>query len=225
MNSKKDGGGGYFNRLIRDGNRRVFVTAAISFFTTLAFCCYNVFLGIAYGVVWNWCIAVYFALLLGIRAFVIFSEIKFYKDKLPDDVKALNRKNLYLVQSTVLLVLDVALIAPVSLMVMQMKAVAYSGVPAIAVAAYTTYKIISATVNYLKTGKINILSVKILRKVNLIDALVSVLSLQYTMVMTFGDGVVGEMFKVCAVTSFLIWGLTVVVSVFSIYQAVKLKKK
>lgn len=64
---------------------------------------------------------------------------------------------------------------------------------AITIAAYTTYKIIMSAINFSKAKKNGNLSVKMLRNVNLVDALVSVLSLQYALVMTFGGGIEGDM--------------------------------
>ncbi len=63
---------------------------------------------------------------------------------------------------------------------MQQKDINYSEIPALTIAAYTTYKITAASINIVKTRKGKHLSVKILRNVNFVDALVSVLSLQYT---------------------------------------------
>lgn len=170
----------------------------------MLFTAYNVFLCIAYKAVWTFGIAVYYALLLSIRAYVIFSERRFHKERLTDEQKENKRKKLFLIQSIFLFIIDFALIAPISLMVLQKKTVNYSTIPAITVAAYTTYKIVISTRNIIKTRNVPHLSLKILRTVNFVDALVSVLTLQYTLIITFGGGMDKDMFILCAVSSFSI---------------------
>lgn len=60
-----------------------------------------------------------------------------------------------------------------------------------------------------------------LRNVNLVDALVSVLSLQYALVMTFGGGIEGDMLFLCAFSSLAVWGFLIILSVVN---AVKSRK-
>lgn len=223
MERKEREGNKFFKRIKNDHVFRAFVFSSLSFCVTIAFTAYNVFLGIAYGAGWNISIAIYYALLLCIRAYVLFSEMRYYKAKLTEEQKEQKRKKLFLVQSILLLLLDLALIAPVSLMVLQKKAVNYSAIPAITVAAYTTYKITLSSINVVKTRKERHLSLKILRKVNFVDAMVSILTLQYTLIMTFG-GMDRDIFILCAVTSFAVWAFIMVISLISLGQSVKLLK-
>lgn len=203
---------------------RTFVSSTLSFFITLAFAGYNIFLGIAYQTIWNIGIAVYYILLGGIRAYVLFSERKLHKLGLTDKQKEKANKKLYFVQSIFLFFIDLALILPISLMVMQEKEVHYTTIPAIATAVYTTYKIIISTRNFIKNKTQKHISVKILKNINFIDALVSVLSLQYTLIMTFGDGIKGKMLALCAASAFGIWAFLLAVSFLSMAKAIKLSR-
>lgn len=212
-------------RIKNDYVFRALIVSTLSFFVTLMFAGYNTLLGIVYKSVWNIGIAVYYFLLLCIRAYVIFSERKFYKNKLTDEEKENKRKRIFLVQSILLFVIDIALIVPISLMVMQKKDVNYSTIPAIMTAAYTTYKIVISSRNIIKTRNERHLSIKILRTVNFVDALVSVLSLQYLLIMTFGGEIDNQMFIFCAVSSFAIWTFLIVLSLISLVQSIKLQKQ
>lgn len=203
---------------------RTFISSTLSFFVTIAFAGYNIFLGVSYQSAWNIGIAIYYALLVCIRACILFSEKRFHKKYLTDEQKEPARKNLFLMQSIFLFIIDLALIAPISLMVMQEKEIHFTAIPAIATAAYTTYKIILSTRSIIKTRKQKNLSVRILKNISFVDALVSVLSLQYTLIMTFGNGIEGEMLTLCATTSFAIWTLLIVVSLLSLFKAIKLKQ-
>ena len=213
MEHKERVGIGVLKRIKNDYVFRTFIFSALSFFVTLVFTIYNTFLGVAYKSVWNIGIALYYALLLCIRAYIIFSERKFYKNNLTDGQKDRKRKIIFFVQSILLLIIDFALIAPISLMVLQKRAIKFSQIPAIAMAGYTSFKIFVSTRNIFKTKFEMNLSIKMLRNINFIDALVSILSLQYTLIMTFGGGLVENMFTLCAISSFC---LNVWIFIFSL---------
>lgn len=204
-----------------DFEKRTFFTSAFSFTASLIFAGYNIFLGAAYKTAWNIGIAAYYALLTGLRAYVGVHEIKWNKSGLSEEEKNGKRKKLFLLQSIFLFIIDFALIAPISLMVLQRKNVEYSKIPAIAIAAYTVYKIVFSTKSFVKTKQTPHPSVKILRTLNFIDALVSVLSLQYTLIMTFGDGVNGDMLTLTATSSFVIWAFLFAVSVTTLVRAIR----
>lgn len=199
----------------------ILVFSTISFFITLGFAIYNIVLAIIYKYPWNIGISIYYVLLLIIRMYVILSEYGLNKYNFKEKEEK-NRKNLYLSQSILLLIIDLALITPISLMVLQEKEVNYSEITAITIAAYTFYKIIMSLRNYIKTKKINHLSIKIIRSVNLIDSLVSILSLQYTLIMTFKSN--ADMSIFTYITSFIIWIIIVIISILNLINAIKIKK-
>jgi len=88
-------------------------------------------------------------------------------------------------EAFILLVLNLALILPISLMVILEKPVNMGLIPAIAMAAYTTYKLTMASVHIQKQkrSRHNDILIVELRTINFIDALVSILTLQNTLIM------------------------------------------
>ncbi len=225
MEHKERVGIGVLKRIKNDYVFRTFIFTALSFFVTLVFTIYNTFLGVAYKSVWNIGIALYYALLLCIRAYIIFSERKFYKNNLTDEQKDRKRKIIFFVQSILLLIIDFALIAPISLMVLQKRAIKFSQIPAIAMAGYTSFKIFVSTRNIFKTKFEMNLSIKMLRNINFIDALVSILSLQYTLIMTFGGGLDEDMFTLCAISSFCIYVLLFILSLKTFLSSIRIITK
>ena len=225
MEHKERVGIGVLKRIKNDYVFRTFIFSALSFFVTLVFTIYNTFLGVAYKSVWNIGIALYYALLLCIRAYIIFSERKFYKNNLTDEQKDRKRKIIFFVQSILLLIIDCALIAPISLMVLQKRAIKFSQIPAIAMAGYTSFKIFVSTRNIFKTKFEMNLSIKMLRNINFIDALVSILSLQYTLIMTFGGGLDEDMFTLCAISSFCIYVLLFILSLKTFLSSIRIITK
>ncbi len=224
MKKKEREENNFIERIKSDYAFRTLVFSTLSFLAAVAFTAYNVFLAVVYKSSFNLGISVYYALLICIRSYVILFETKFNKTKLDDQQKESTRTKLFFAQSILLLVIDFALIAPITMMVLQQKNVNYSEIHAITIAAYTVYKIVTATMNFIKTRKSNHLTVKILRNINFVDALVSILSLQYTLIMTFNDGTLGNMFTLCALSSFAIWTFITLISVLTLISAVKINK-
>ena len=214
-----------FGKIKSDYEFRTYVFAAVSVFISLVFAVFNTVLAFLYNAAWNFGIAVYYYLLVAERSVVCACEIKWNKSGLDEEVREQKRKKLYFAQSVTLLFLDMVLVTPISLMVLQRKAVNYSIIAAIGMAAFTTYKIVMATRGFVKTRKDYNLGVRILKNLNFIEALVSVLSLQYTLIMANDGGVQGDMFVLCAITSFAIWAFVVTLSVISLVNSIMICKK
>lgn len=73
-------------------------------------------------------------------------------------------------------------------MVLSRRTVVMGKIPAIATAAYTAYKITVSAVNYKKAKNRENLSLFCLKIINLKDAMVSVLTLQNTLISVYSDG-------------------------------------
>ena len=210
-----------FFRLRTDFAFRTYVLSAGSLLATVVFACVHLYLGLTCGTAWNYGIAAYEICLVLIRADVVCSERRLRNADISEVERERRRKKQFFRQSLLLLVLDSALIAPVSLMVMQKKEVYPSEIPAIAMAAYTTFRVSCSVRSSLRARRWEDPGVKMLRNVALLDALVSVLSLQYILVMTFGNGVNGTMLPLCAVSSFAIWFFLVLFSIKMVVVAVR----
>lgn len=210
-----------FGRVFKDRAYRIIFVSALSLLASAAFTGYNAFLGAAYRSLWNVSVAVYYALLTALRADVLFREKKYVKVGLSDEEKEERRKKALPRQCAALLFLGIVLILPIALMVRQQKQADYSEIAAISVAAYTVYRIAVSARNYFGAKKLSHRGAQILTYVNLVDASVSVLTLQYTLIMTFGDGITGNLFVLCALSSFSVWAFIVAFSVKAFFSAVR----
>ncbi len=174
------------------------VTAAIgSLFVTALFALYNGFLGVYHASLWHGSICVYYLVLVIIRGIIISSRNRIDRVRTPERFM----KRVYITSTALLLFLNVCLVVPVSLMVVRQKPVDLTLIPAIAMAAYTTYKVVMASVKLKKMKKSSNSLVRLLQTISFIDALVSVLTLQNTLIMvnTKDDG--AEMLTLSAFTS------------------------
>ena len=194
-----------------DYDFKTITTAFGSLVVTIVFAFYNGFLGIRYSSLWYGGICVYYILLSVLRGLIILYERK-------SRTRA-NRKKIHLIASIVLLILNIALILPLAIMVVHQKPVNLSFVAAIAMAAYTTYKVIMASINLKRRKKTSNILVKLLRSISFIDALVSVITLQNTLIMVMSNGPDHSMFILAAITSGLIWLLILFITVYSSIRA------
>ncbi|MCD7822538.1 MAG: hypothetical protein LUG86_00735 [Oscillospiraceae bacterium] len=192
----------FIERYRTDYEFRTFAGAWLSLGITVLFAVYNGYLGIASLSLWHGSIAIYYILLTLIRGIILISERK---------NKA--RLRTLKISTCFLLILNIALICPIALMVMFEKPVNIGMIPAIAMAAYTTYKIVMALVNFgskKKRRSGNIL-ISELRAISLIDAIVSVLSLQNTLIMVNGGA--ESMLTLSAITSGAMYALVLVITI------------
>ncbi len=173
-----------------DYDFKTFTGAAVSFAATLAFALYNGLLGLLHSSLWYGTICVYYIVLVFLRGSIILAEKRIFL--LPDCRKS--RSRVYVGAAWMLLLLNLSLIVPVSMLVRLQKPVKLTLIPAVAMAAYTTYKMIIASVNLRRRKRTANSLARLLRAINFIDALVSVIALQNTLIMLeASDGEAGLM--------------------------------
>ena len=164
------------------------------FVSTLLFALYNGGLGVWYASLWYGSICAYYILLSLLWCILLTA-----KRKAGPELGERRRKKVFLMTAVTLLVMNLALCIPVSLMVLNQRPIRAGMVPAITSAAYTTYKISSAVVRWKRTNG-TILD-RELSTIRLVDALVSVLVLQNTLIIAVDGGISPRMFRLAAVSS------------------------
>ena len=196
---------------------KTYITAAGSLAVTLLFALYNGFLGIYHASLWYGTICVYYILLTLLRGSIIIAAKRMDQHKAQETA----RSKVFLANSFLLLILNISLIVPIAIMVRQQKPVSLTLIPAIAMAAYTTYKIIMASVNLRRRKRSLDSLVWLLRTIGFIDALVSILTLQNTLIMVCSNGEDPGMLPLTAMTSALAWAAVLVISVSAIMKGLK----
>ncbi|MBQ7184192.1 MAG: hypothetical protein IJR97_09420 [Clostridia bacterium] len=196
---------------------RTVVTALFSLLVTVLFALYNGFLGLYHGSVWYGTICLYYLLLALFRGSVIAAEKK-TADRGGDER---SRDRAHLAASVLLLILNISMIGPITLMVTQQKPVDMTLIPAIVMAVYTTYKITMASVHLRRSRELVSSLVRLLRTINFIDALVSILTLQNTLIMVTSKGDGMRMLPLSAVSSALILAEALYVSAVSICHGIR----
>lgn len=196
--------------------------SVISFGVTILFAIYNGFLGIRLLSLWHGSICVFYLLLIAIRGMILLTEKN--NTARSEQERAHHRYKASIISSFMLLILNLALILPISLMVTLEKPVNMGLIPAITMAAHTTYKVTMAFVHIQKQRRIdhgNILIAE-LRTINLIDAMVSILTLQNTLIMVKRTESGGEdMFLLSAVSSAAIYIIILFISICLLITGLK----
>ncbi len=172
----------------------------LSIILTILFIIFNAFLGIYYKSIWNGTISVYYMFLVIIRFIIFFNESKI-KD-VDEAVKKEKRIKIFYITFIIMIFLDISLIVPITLMVMNERTYNFGLIPAIALALYVTFKITSTIIMYKRNRNNEIITFRQLKAIELIDAIISILTLQNTMIIA-NNGFDNSMYILSCITSFI----------------------
>ncbi len=201
---------------------RWYLLAGVSLLANLAFAVYNFIVGVLFRLVWNFSVSFYYLALLLVKAVILYREQKWRSYPAPQIQE--KRLALFRLESVFLLLVDFALIAPIVLLVLQKKNSADIGmIPAIAVAAYTTYRIVLACINYSRSKKSDNLTLYGLKMIHLKEAIVSIITLQNTLIAVFGNA--SDMAVLTAWTSVGMFLSSLALSIFQFFFLQKWKKR
>ena len=199
----------------KDDAAKALVSALLSFGCTALFALYHGYLWLSYGSVWHGSIGGFYLLLMAVRGSLLLTERNVRKRSAGE--RNLRRRRIFRISSVLLLGLDLVLILPVAMMALLAKPVYLGKIPSIAMAAYTTYKIITASLHIHKQKRAphqNLL-ISELRVINFIDALVSVLTLQSTLILVNQESSdISSMLPLTASSSAVIYSIIVITTLY-----------
>ncbi len=191
--------------------------AFLSFLISLAFAFYNGVLAIINSSILYGSFSLYYILLIILRLFILQAQLFSMSKKRPDI-----QQNAYYISFILLILFTLAMVPPVTMLALNKREYNLGLIPAIANAAYTTYSITMAIINLKKAKKTDNLLTKQLRLINFIYALMSVLTLQNTLILASG-GFDEDMYVFSATTSGVIL-LGIIVTIVTSF-VLSLKKK
>lgn len=194
----------------------------ISVCFALFFCIYNGVLGFYKNVIWNIAIFTYYLLLLTIRMILYVRE---KKSKTEDEKDIRRDKQIYISTSVIMFIMNLAMILPAILLINHQKEVNLSLISAIAVAAYTTYKVSLAIIKFCKVQKEQNLIYKQVRMVNLFDAVMSILTLQNTLTIVVSNGNDRDMYTLSIVTTIVMLLAVAIISIYTLKKNLNINLK
>lgn len=195
----------FLDKVFNDSYFRTIFATTFSFVLGIGFVGYNAFAGLYYHSIWNGAISVYYAFLVCIRIVFLSGEFSINKNKdLTDQQKDFKRAKMFKLEGLLLIFVNIALLVPVTLLAMSKKDVDLPMQVAIANACYTFYKMIVCVYGFVKSRKTDNLSVKGIKNLNLTSGLVSLLTLENTMIITFSESVDHSMKILIIISAFVV---------------------
>lgn len=173
--------------LLRNFGFRTVIFAIGSFLMSLLFSGFNAYMGIANRSIWYGALATFYISLAFLRGGVlIYHKNKMGKGRAQNDeyVKAKVYRN----SGIITLVLNIALSSAIAQMIFSDAHFTYIGWTVFAYAAYAFYKITAAIISFIRAHKQEDLTIRAIRNINLVDALVSILALQTALLTMFSEG-------------------------------------
>ena len=216
---KKNSFGAHF---LEDYRFRTILTTMPSFMINVAYTIYNGVIGIMNQSSWFITMAVYYSLLGIMRYCAVHTERKISR---LEDHELIRKKELAVIKTDgiLLLLLNLALSGVVLLTIAEGTAKTYSDIMAISIAAYTFYKIIMAVINMVKVRKMESPILITIRNIGVADALVSMLTLQMTMLVSFQGTDSPDMNRKNGITGLAVCLLISALGISMIYYAFKRK--
>ncbi len=187
---------------------------AIGVLIPLAFAVYNGVLGFLHSTIWNISIFGYYLLLFFIKLLLTVSDSVIGPDK------ALQRRKIYIVSFVILLIINLALVAPGVFLIRNQKIVKADLIISIVMAVYAFYSVSISIYNLVKVNKTDNLLNKQLTLVSFVNAIVSIIVLQNTLINVNG-GMDEEMKTLSSVTTFTFIAILIFITIFSFVKNMK----
>ena len=202
-----------------DDAGRHFDTTAVSAICTAAFTLYHAFLGLWHASVWHGSICTFYALLTAVRGNILLSERRV---RTQPHMQRARRRRTARVNALLLVALDALMLPPVAMLVLLARPVRTGRIGAIALAAYTCWKVASAIVHARRQQRnacADILTGQ-LGGVHIIDALFGILTLQNVLITVNRQGAAANpILPVSAASSAVIYAAIVAITVCMLYRA------
>jgi hypothetical protein len=136
---------------------------------------YNILVGIIVGTIWHIAIGIYYLLLLSVKIILMIVQ---KRGKMSTMV--------FILTSLLLFLISLSLVVPIITMITNQRPVSIPLEVAIGIATYTTYKVTVAIIGFVKNWRTDNMLRSELVTIGLIEAIVSVLTLQNTLITVNG---------------------------------------
>ncbi len=208
--------------LLRNFGFRTVIFAIGSFLMSLLFSGFNAYMGIRSRSIWYGALAGFYISLAFLRGGVLSYHKSRIGKKMQNDeyVKAKVYRN----SGIITLILNIALSSAIAQMIFSDAHFTYMGWTIFAYAAYAFYKITISIIALVKAHKQTDLTVRAIRNINLVDALVSILALQTALLAMFSeDGINISLFN--TLTGVAVSALSISIGIYMIASANKKMKE
>ena len=187
----------FFSNIKAQLTKRKNLLLVLSLVFTLIMSVYNRIIGALTQSLWNESISIYYFVLVGVRS-IILGYIHKSKSRKHDGT-------VFVLTKVMLFVLNVLLIVPIILMITNKRPVEIDLIFSIAIALYTTIKTTTTIMGLVKTRKERDVLQRELKIINLMDMVVSILTLQNTLISVNSVGFDPSMYYLTIASSIAGW--------------------
>ncbi len=204
--------GRYLNDLAFRGSVNIYQGVAVNFFYVI----FRIVTGIRYASIWFISMAVYYLVLGGLRAYLIFC----YRRRNTE-----LESQCYHTTAWLLFLLNIPMGGMIVLMVRTNSGFSYPGYIIYLSALYTFYTMVTSTLNLAKFSKLGSPILSAAKVLNFIAAMMSILGLQTAMISRFSEN--GESYRkmMNAITGGFVYGFVILIAVIMLLHNVKIRKK
>ena len=207
--------------LLRNFGFRTVIFSIGSFLMSLLFSGFNAYMGIKNRSIWYGALATFYIALALLRGGVLLYHKRKRANEQNDEY---NKIKVYKNSGIITLILNVALSSAIAQMIFNSEHFTYMGLTIFAYAAYAFYKITMSIIALIKAHKQEDLTVRAVREINLVDALVSILALQTALLTTFSEGNTNiSLFN--TLTGIVVSALSISIGIYMIVSANKKMKE
>ncbi|MBR1983674.1 MAG: hypothetical protein IKA12_03195, partial [Clostridia bacterium] len=158
------------------------------FIMSVLFSGFNAYMGIVNRSIWYGALAAFYISLAFLRGGVlVYHKNRISKKDITQNQEYIKAK-IYRNSGIITLILNVALSSAIAQMIFSDAHFTYMGWTIFAYAAYAFYKITVSIITFIRAHTQTDLTVRAIRNINLVDALVSILALQTALLNTFSQG-------------------------------------
>lgn len=210
--AKSNFGGKYLNDLAFRGGFSIYQGMVVNFLYVI----FRIGAGIRYHSVWFISMAVYYLILGGLRANLVYH----YKKHDPNvEIRC------YRQTACLLFLLNIPMGGMIVLMVRTNSGFSYPGYIIYLSAIYTFYAMIISVVNLVKFRRLGSPILSAAKVLNFVSAMMSVLGLQTAMISRFSEN--GENYRkmMNAFTGAFVWGIVIVIAVYMLFYSGKMMRK
>ncbi len=211
----------YLSRYFGDVNVKIKLSLYLSLGINMVYALIQGYAGVVNHSVWFHSLAAYY-LLLGIMRFLLL----YYFRKYQPGKQIWSEWKRYRICGYGLLFMNIVLFSIVFYIVVQNQGFQKNPILTISMAAYTFYTFITAIVNVIRYRKYQSPVISASKVINLVAALVSMLSLETSMISAFGDSNQSEFrLTITAVSGFVVCVFVLAMSIYMIiHSTVKIKR-
>ncbi|MGN0179511.1 MAG: hypothetical protein ACI4DY_08740 [Monoglobaceae bacterium] len=204
--------GKYLNDIAFRGGVGIYRGMTINFLYVI----FRVAAGIRYHSVWSISMAVYYLVLGGLRAYLLFN----YRHR-----NAKSEFHCYHMTAWMLFLLNIPMGGMIILMIRTNSGFSYPGYIIYLSALYTFYAMIMSIVNIIKFRKLGSPVLSAAKVLNFVSAMMSILGLQTAMISRFSAD--GENYRkmMNTITGGFVWGIVIMIAIYMLICSAKRRKK